>query len=65
MQQFELTVTAAGEIRDADGRLVETVDSVPQTVQVSAAELASFTDDQLRAAGLDESTINQIRSTTP
>lgn len=62
-QTFAMTVLAAGEVRDADGRLLST--SVPEatTVQVTAEELRSFTDDQLRAAGLDEQTITEIRST--
>jgi hypothetical protein len=32
-------------------------------VQIPVDTLTSFTDDQLRAAGLDEPTIAQIRST--
>lgn len=63
MQQFSLTVTAAGEVRDADGRLVDSCETT-QTVQVSAEDLRSFTDEQLRAAGVDDQTIAQIRSTS-
>lgn len=57
---FGLTVTAAGEIRDADGNLKETVE-MEETVEVDLETLRSFSDEQLRAAGLDGHTITQIR----
>jgi hypothetical protein len=79
-QTVGFTVHAAGEVRDAQGNLVETVASVPAgtqvevlgvtytadadgNVQIPAAALSSFTDDQLRAVGLDEPSIALIRST--
>jgi hypothetical protein len=57
-----LTIRAEGEIRNADGNLVERV-PIEETVEVPISELQQFTDDQLRAAGLDEPTITTIRST--
>jgi predicted transcriptional regulator len=61
---YALTVVAEGEVRNARGELVETVTGT-ETVTVSVEELRSFTDDQLRAAGLDEATIAHIRSDIP
>lgn len=59
---FGVTVRAEGEVRDRHGNIVERV-SGTTTIEVPIADLQSFTDDQLREAGLDEHTINQIRST--
>lgn len=61
-QRFALTVHAEGEVRDADGKLIPV--SSTGMVEVSISELQGFSDDQLRAAGLDDSTIAKIRSTT-
>jgi len=58
---FEVTAVATGEVRDADGNLLTTVHGKSETIQVPASELAKHTDEQLRAAGLDDTTIEQIR----
>lgn len=81
-QTFALTVHAAGEVRDAEGNLLNADVALDPTqtavelagvtyhadehgqIQVPVEALAAFPDDQLRAAGLDEPTITQIRSTT-
>ena len=61
MYTIGLNIRAEGEIRNAAGELVERV-PIEETVEVPIAELAAFTDDQLRAAGLDDNTITHIRS---
>ena len=40
-QMFELTITAVGEVRDADGNLVST-EPVEATMRVNADELAAL-----------------------
>lgn len=60
--RFALTVHAAGETRDSTGQVVDRPAGT-STVEVSAEQLRAFTDDELRAAGLDDATIAQIRST--
>lgn len=40
-QLFEITLTATGEVRDADGNLISQV-PISQTVMVTEAELAAM-----------------------
>lgn len=72
-QMFTVTATATGEVRDADGHLLDsegnrvaedsgTVVTATQTVTVPASVLARYSDDELRAAGLTEDSIAQIRN---
>lgn len=61
--RFEIQAIATGEVRDAEGNLVNTVQGM-ETWQVSAAELASFTDDVLRSAGLTDDQIAEVRTAT-
>lgn len=60
--RFQIQAIATGEVRDAEGNLVNTVQGM-DTWQVSAAELASFTDDVLRSAGLTDDQIAEVRTT--
>lgn len=60
--RFQIQAIATGEVRDAEGNLVNTVQGM-ETWQVSAAELASFTDDVLRSAGLTDDQIAEVRTT--
>lgn len=60
-ERFALSVRVEGEVRDAAGNLISTTEAV-ETVEVSIEELAAFSDEKLREAGLDEAQINHIRS---
>jgi hypothetical protein len=72
---FTVTATATGEVRDADGHLLDaegnrvpedsgTVVTATQTMTVPAVMLARYTDDELRAAGLNGDSIAHIRRLT-
>lgn len=45
--RYELVIEASGEVRDADGNLIETV-PVRHTVEVSAGEAARISEGQAR-----------------
>jgi len=68
---FEIKAVAHGEVRAGpndpngleEGTLISSTDDVHTRI-VSASQLAKKSDDALRAAGLDDATIAQIRSTT-
>ena len=71
---FTVTATATGEVRDAEGYLLDadgkrvpedsgTVVTATEQVTVPASALARYTNDELRAAGLTKDSITQIRNT--
>ena len=60
-QMYEVVVKAAGEVRDQDGNLVSSSDVEFDRQLVSADELSALPTEQLRAAGMTEQQINDIK----
>lgn len=66
---FTVVATATGEVRDAEGHLLdagghrvpEGAASVTATRELTAADMATFSDDQLRKAGLTSEQIQEVR----
>jgi hypothetical protein len=60
-QMFEVVIKAAGEVRDQDGNLVSTADVEFDRRMVSADQLSTLPDHELRAAGMTDQQITDIK----
>jgi hypothetical protein len=60
-QMYEVVVKAAGEVRDKDGNFISSSEGVFERKTVSADQLSTIPDDELRAAGMTDQQINDIK----
>jgi hypothetical protein len=60
-QMYEVVVKAAGEVRDQDGNLLSSSDVEFDRQVVTADELSAMPTEDLRAAGLTDQQINDIK----
>lgn len=60
-QMYEIVINAGGEVRDQDGNLISTSEIEIDRAQVSADQLSTIPTEELRAAGLTDEQITEIK----